>query len=584
MNPLPALSSLSPVAVYVGSGDTRLTVTGTGFAHGSVVEVGGTALPTVYWNPTALTATVPAALLQIAANLPVLVTTPAPGGGTSSAVTFAVMNGVFATKNPQVAMYAFSTTQAASVSVEFGTDTTYGLHTWAQTTPQGGGAVQMLVAGMRANTTYHMRADVTYADGTQAVDEDRTFTTGGLPADRVPQITVTNPNGLTPTPGVIFLHIAPPGGPARTPTNRIRVVVVDNAGNVIWYYDTPAPGVPSPVKLLPNGHVLMNLGGVGAPGTVQEIDLAGNVISQFAVTDLNNWLSAGGFNLSVSNFGPDLVPLPNGHMILMVSHVTNCTEIPGCVGTDNVTMSALVDLDRNHKPVWVWDSLDHLCPPTPTSPCLDINRRLMGWPDWMHSNALAYSPDDGNLLLSTRHQFCVIKIDYQDGQGSGDILWRLGPEGDFTLTNGGIDDWFYAQHYLNIVSPNSAGVFNLMVFDNGNNRGIFDVPSAPCGTPGHAACYSTVPIFQVDEGAMTATILWHDNLAPVYGWWAGSAQLLDDNRVVFCIGSPSDDPMGSRYMEVTYDPSPQIVLRMEVSGQSDFRMVHLPSLYPGVQW
>jgi hypothetical protein len=178
----------------------------------------------------------------------------------------------------------------------------------------------------------------------------------------------------------------------------------------------------------------------------------------------------------------------------------------------------------------------------------------------------------------------VLKIDYENGQGSGDILWRLGPGGDFTLTNGGIDDWNYAQHDPNIVSPNSTGVFNLILMDNGDNRGIFDVPSAPCGTPGNPACYSTVPIYQVDEVGMTATLLWQDNLSPVYSLAAGSARLLNDNNVDMGIYAPSDDPTGSRYMEVTHDPSPLIVLRMEVSGQGAFRMVHIPSLYPGVQW
>jgi hypothetical protein len=366
------------------------------------------------------------------------------------------------------------------------------------------------------------------------------------------------------------------------------VTAVDNAGNLIWYYDSSSLPRPAPIKLLPNGHVLINFVTVSAQGvfsdaTVQEIDLAGNLISQFTLADLNNWLSAAGYNLTLSTIYADFVPLPNGHLILLTEYVRNCTEIPGCVGSDDVTLSALVDLDQNHKVAWVWDPLDHLCSAT-SGPCLDINRRPMGWPDFMHSNALVYSPDDGNLLLSVRHQFWVLKIDYQDGQGSGDILWRFGPQGDFTLTNGGIDDWNYAQHDPNIVSPNSTGVFNLILMDNGDNRGIFDVPSAPCGTPGNPACYSTVPIYQVDEVGMTATLLWQDNLSPVYSLAAGSARLLNDNNVDMGIYAPSDDPTGSRYMEVTHDPSPLIVLRMEVSGQGAFRMVHIPSLYPGVQW
>jgi hypothetical protein len=213
----------------------------------------------------------------------------------------------------------------------------------------------------------------------------------------------------------------------------------------------------------------------------------------------------------------------------------------------------------------------------------------MGFPDWTHSNTLVYSPDDGNLLLSMRHQFWVLKIDYQDGQGTGDILWRFGPQGDFTLMKGGvadqdIDDWNYAQHYPNFVSPNTTGVFNLELVDNGDNRGLFDVPSAACGNPGEPACYSTIPIFQVDEVGMTATILWQDDLSPVYTAQGGSAQLLNDNRVVFDLQAPSDVPGGGQYMEITHDASQLIVLQMNVTGQSAYRGVHLPSLYPGVQW
>jgi hypothetical protein len=429
---------------------------------------------------------------------------------------------------------------------------------------------------MKANTTYHMRADVSFPEGTQFVDTDHTFATGGLPASRVPQITVTNPNGLSPSPGAILLHLWPGG------SDQINVAAVDNAGNLIWYYDYDASlGLPQGIKLLPNGHMLMNLsldgsgGSLSALGLLQEIDLAGNVISQFSITDLNNWLSAAGYNLVAYGFHHDFAPLPNGHIIVLVNLYQNFTNLPGYPGTTAVLGDALVDLDENHKPVWVWNSFDHL----------DVNRHPMPgtFPDWTHTNAVVYSPDDGNLLLSMRHQFWVIKIDYEDGQGTGDILWHLGYQGDFSLTNGQDPDWFYAQHYANIVSPNSTGVFNLEVFDNGDYR-VLDAQGDQCGTSGQPPCYSRVPIFQVDEVGMTATILWQDNLSPVYSLWGGSAQLLNDRNVVFGMTAPSDDISGARYMEVTSDPTPQVVLQMEVFGQNAYRAVHLPSLYPGVQW
>ena len=64
-----------------------------------------------------------------------------------------------------------------------------------------------------------------------------------------------------------------------------------------------------------------------------------------------------------------------------------------------------------------------------------------------------------------------MKVDYSNGAGTGDILWKLGYQGDFTLV-GGTDptDWFYAQHGPSFVSTNTTGKFTLTLFDNGDDR------------------------------------------------------------------------------------------------------------------
>jgi len=571
VNPPPAISSIAPSAIAVGSADTKLTVNGSGFTRGSVVEVGGAAVATLYWNPDALTATIPASALQVPETLPVLVTTPGPGGGTSSAANFTVMPGVFASNNPLVAMYAYRAAQGASVSVEFGTDTTYGLHTSAQTAPAGGGVVNILVAGMRANTTYHMRADVTNADGSQAVDQDRTFTTGAPPVSLVPQFTVTNPNGLTPSPGALMWDLT-----EEANFDQYDIVATDTAGNVIWYYDNTSPlTIPQPIRLMPNGHILLGLSGDShpVPGIVREIDLAGNTINEFTAAQVNSWLNAAGYNIPINTLHHDVLPLPNGHLIVLINHYEAFTNLPGNPGTTQVLGDALVDLDQNHNVTWFWDTFDHL----------DVKRQVLNFPDWTHSNAIVYSPDDGNLLLSMRDQSWVIKIDYENGQGNGDILWRLGYQGDFTLTNGQNPDWFFAQHYPSLASPNSTGTFNLVVFDDGDNR-VMDSAGDICGTTGEPACYSRVPIYQLDESAMTATLLWQDILTPVYTFWGGSAQQLPNTNVAFDVTAPSDDPTGARYMEVTNASSPQVVIQMEVSNHNAYRAILMPSLYPGVQW
>ena len=95
--PAPTLTSISPTGVLAGSPDFTLTVNGTNFvniAANSVVEWNGNALPTTRVSSTQMTATVRAADVATGGTFPVTVFTPAPGGGTSLAIPFAVNNPV----------------------------------------------------------------------------------------------------------------------------------------------------------------------------------------------------------------------------------------------------------------------------------------------------------------------------------------------------------------------------------------------------------------------------------------------------------------------------------------------------------
>jgi hypothetical protein len=56
-----------------------------------------------------------------------------------------------------------------------------------------GQALNILVAGMKPQTTYHMRAHVDWAGGSW-VDQDQTFTTGALPTSpQAPALSVVAP-------------------------------------------------------------------------------------------------------------------------------------------------------------------------------------------------------------------------------------------------------------------------------------------------------------------------------------------------------------------------------------------------------
>ncbi len=155
------------------------------------------------------------------------------------------------TANPLVAQYTISPPAQSSVAIQFGPNLTYPFRTSAQAASPDGGALTFLVAGMKQNTVYHMRAVATYGDGSQQFDGDHSFQTGSIPPERLPQVVVTNPNNSTPAPGVELLSLT------KGTANQLMTLALDPAGNVIWYYDNdPALGLAQPIKLLPNGHML----------------------------------------------------------------------------------------------------------------------------------------------------------------------------------------------------------------------------------------------------------------------------------------------------------------------------------------
>ncbi|NOT60606.1 MAG: hypothetical protein HOP19_10330, partial [Acidobacteria bacterium] len=85
-NPVPTLTSLSPTNVGAGGAAFTLTVTGSNFVAGSVVRWNGQARTTSFLSATQLTAQIPATDIATAGQASITVFSPAPGGGTSSAL------------------------------------------------------------------------------------------------------------------------------------------------------------------------------------------------------------------------------------------------------------------------------------------------------------------------------------------------------------------------------------------------------------------------------------------------------------------------------------------------------------------
>ncbi len=87
---VPSVTNFSPSSATVGGAAFALTVNGGNFVTTSVVNFNGVAKTTTFVSDKQLTAAITAADIAMAGTVNVFVTTPAPGGGTTTAQTFTV--------------------------------------------------------------------------------------------------------------------------------------------------------------------------------------------------------------------------------------------------------------------------------------------------------------------------------------------------------------------------------------------------------------------------------------------------------------------------------------------------------------
>ena len=153
-----------------------------------------------------------------------------------------------------------------------------------------------------------------------------------------------------------------------------------------------------------------------------------------------------------------------------------------------------------------------------------------GWPrtrDWTHGNCAIVDPSDGGILVSLRHQDCVIKI-----RRDGELAWILGDPNGWREAQAGkllkIDGGrpFYHQHDLSFTSNG-----DLMLFDNGTAGAAPPAPEQPI-----AERRSFALAYAVDERAMTATETWRYGDIPYSHYVSGVCEMPNGNRFIACTG------------------------------------------------
>jgi len=484
------------------------------------------------------------------------------------------------------------------------------------------------IGGMYPDTAYNMFSQ-TVTGGVAVNGPTLSFTAGALPAGIVfPSFKTIVPPGQIDSADSILLISPDQLGAGKT---NLPALATDLSGNILWYYYSPTADhfnllsrpLTGPTFLTIQDNTAWNPASVAAQ-VLREVDLAGNIVRETNTGAIQQQLLAlGATDAAACNSIAS--PAPVGAACLGAFHHEAIQTLPNGqtafivdieeifpAGTQGDTSGLPVDivgdmivvLNSNWQVDWFFDSFQHAGGGTQ----LDINRPAVlgetcvnnqsGCPpifllgagiaplakDWLHANSLYYWPQDGSIVWSSRHQDWIMKIDYENGAGKANILWRMGLDGDFVFNNTYNDPWPWFSHQHEAGMENS-GLGPMTIMDNGNTR----VSPPPLGLGSGDTRGMALTVTQVEPPASCSSSAGNCTVTPVlsadlgvYSVAMGSAQLLSNGNY-FYLAALVALPKG---VEASYSiellPTPGTDTGTQVlslGGPESYRAWLLPSLY-----
>lgn len=221
-------------------------------------------------------------------------------------------------------------------------------------------------------------------------------------------------------------------------------LMVDTDGDIVWYFEYYMAGYAAlgDMHYIEETQTVLisivkgpNMGDIPAEEAI-EIDLAGNVV----------WKSREYANIyywSDESWHHAYYMLPDDTI------ATLRRDLSGTVVADKI-----VNLDRDYNVLWEWRYLDHFEPPF----CDPDD-----WCDWTHCNQVVMKKEKNVTYLNVRNMSKFYKIDMD----SGDIIWALGKDGDFTFVGENPDQWFQFAHATKVAGENDE---RILFYDNGTSE------------------------------------------------------------------------------------------------------------------
>ena len=460
------------------------------------------------------------------------------------------------------------------------------------------------VLGLRAGRAHTVTATLEGANGHSAETSAQTFETPPLPdAFPTPVITARDPSRIQPGVTIFNVNGRWDADGNSTPANFSPAIIVDDEGEIIWYY---LPGVHRvhDIRRLRNGNLVYEVW----PGTegMIEIDMLGNIQRRWHFTGTAKDPAPGSIPVETDTFHHDFVELPNGNFLLMSSEhrviedwYTSETDPDAPRAPANVIGDLIVEFTPEGEIVNEWSLFDILDPYR-----IGYNSlREDFWAnhydgvvdgivhDWTHGNAIIYEEEDNAFVMSVPYQDAVIKV----SMDTGELVWILGnpdnwnePWSEKLLTPVGDVGWSYKHH---AISHTENGTY--LLYDNGAARtSPFDEKMAL------ADSYSRAVEYSVNEGTMEVSQPWvyGPDQERFYGRYLGDVDWHPEtDTILINVGGAETNADGvnvpprqaqrwARFMEVTHTDPPEKVWEMRVqqddSNWSVYRADRLPSIYP----
>ncbi len=381
--------------------------------------------------------------------------------------------------------------------------------------------------------------------------------------------------GDSGAPAALFTQSVVMSGPAAggflLASSFVAPAATDLKGNLVWYANN---GVSFITSVDPSGgfwSIVESSTADQSGQSIRKFDLTGLTLKETNAARVNEQLSAMG-RRPISAFHHDVKTLPDGRIVALAAVEQILSDVQG-PGPVDILGDAIIVLDSDLNVIWSWDTFDHLDVTRAAVLGEICNQGAGGCPpyylaavanDWTHGNSVQQTPD-GQFLYSARHQDWLVKIAYDNGEGDGHVIWKLGKDGDFRFDSADPYPWFSHQHDANVLFSDPSSV---LVFDNGNTRhGV-----AQGGN-------SRGQVIRLDEQNRTATLALNADLG-VYSLALGTAQQMSNGNFNFDAGYIMDptSPAGSAAYAVEVDPAGKIVYKAKANAIL-YRWLRVPDLY-----